>query len=203
MKVTFNDSVDPVIYEIIVYGGADYTKVREVLERVPNDLSIYDKKTVQALNNAIKAVVYNKEASEQEIVDKYVKDISNAIKNLKYKLADYTKVNELLKKIPSDLSIYDANKVKNLKDVINSIDFNKDFTKQSEVDQYAKDLQKAIDELLKSAVKVPTKPNDTDDSNAPESGDHTNTTLWISLLLASGIGVLAAIVYSKNRNNNK
>ena len=203
VKVTFNDSVDPVIYEIIVYGGADYTKVREVLERVPNDLSIYDKKTVQALNNAIKAVVYNKEASEQEIVDKYVKDISNAIKNLKYKLADYTKVNELLKKIPSDLSIYDANKVKNLKDVINSIDFNKDFTKQSEVDQYAKDLQKAIDELLKSAVKVPTKPNDTDDSNAPESGDHTNTTLWISLLLASGIGVLAAIVYSKNRNNNK
>jgi len=171
VKLTFDRAVDPVIYEILVYGGADYTRIREVLEKVPNDLSIYDEKSVQNLNKAIQAVVYNKEIDEQEKVDGYAKAISKAIQELKYKLANYTKVNELLKKVPSDLSIYDAGKVKNLNDVINSIDFNKDFTKQSEVDQYAKDLQKVIDELLKSAIKDSVKPGDNDKIDKDVLGD--------------------------------
>lgn len=56
-----------------------------------------------------------KNLTEQEIVDGYAMNIENAIKKLKYKDADYTKVNEARAKVPSDLNVYTDESIKSLK----------------------------------------------------------------------------------------
>ena len=38
-------------------------------------------------------------------------------------------------------------------------------------------------------------------TNVPKTGDNSNTTLWLVLLLASGFGVAGTAVYGKRRNN--
>lgn len=40
-------------------------------------------------------------------------------------------------------------------------------------------------------------------TNVPKTGDNSNTTLWLVLLLASGFGVAGTVVYGKRRNNAK
>jgi len=82
------------------------------------------------------------------------------LETLVYKAADYSKVQEILNKVPEDLSLFDTKKVEALNKVIASIDYNKNIKEQKVVDQYAQDLQKALDEVLKSL-------NQTDDNKNP------------------------------------
>ena len=63
-KLSFEGTMDVGMQEIIVYGGADYIKVVEALEKVPEDLSIYTEETVKAVTDAVEAVIYGKEAME-------------------------------------------------------------------------------------------------------------------------------------------
>ena len=74
-------------------------------------------------------------------------NIENAIKELKYKDADYTKVNEARAKVPSDLNIYTDESIKSLKDILASIEEGKNITEQATVDGYADAITKAISEL--------------------------------------------------------
>ena len=73
-----------------------------------------------------------------------------ALEALIYKTADYSKVQEILNKIPEDLSAFDAKKVEALNKIIATIDYNKKINEQKVVDQYAQNLQKALDDVLKS-----------------------------------------------------
>ena len=126
---------------------ADYTKVNEVKSKVPNDLSIYTDESVKALKDVLALVEDGKNLTEQEIVDGYAMNIENAIKELKYKDADYTKVNDARAKVPSDLSVYTDESIKSLKDILASIEEGKNITEQATVDGYADAITKAISEL--------------------------------------------------------
>ncbi|MFR7563217.1 LPXTG cell wall anchor domain-containing protein [Faecalibacillus intestinalis] len=126
---------------------ADYTKVNEAKSKVPNDLSIYTDESVKALKDVLALVEDGKNLTEQEIVDGYAMNIENAIKELKYKDADYTKVNEARAKVPSDLSVYTDESIKSLKDILTSIEEGKNITEQATVDGYADAITKAISEL--------------------------------------------------------
>ena len=126
---------------------ADYTKVNEAKSKVPNDLSIYTDESVKSLKDILTSIEEEKNLTEQEIVDGYAMNIENAIKGLKYKDADYTKVNEAKSKIPSDLSIYTDESVKSLKNILASIEEGKNITEQATVDGYADAITKAISEL--------------------------------------------------------
>ena len=126
---------------------ADYTKVNEAKSKIPNDLSIYTDESVKSLKDILASIEEEKNLMEQEIVDGYAMNIENAIKELKYKDADYTKVNEARAKVPSDLNIYTDESIKSLKDILASIEEGKNITEQATVDGYADAITKAISEL--------------------------------------------------------
>jgi uncharacterized protein (DUF1778 family) len=117
--------------------GADYSAVTAALNNVPKDLSLYTESTVQALNNAINAVVYNLDITHQSEVNAYAKAIVDATAALKYKGADYSAVTSALSNVPKDLSLYTDSTVQALNNAINAVVYNLDITHQSEVDTYA------------------------------------------------------------------
>ena len=128
---------------------ADYTKVNEAKAKVPSDLSLYTEETVKALNDALALVEEGKNIAEQTTVDGYADAINKAISELKYKDADYTKVNEAKAKVPSDLSVYTDETVKVLKDALALVEEGKIITEQTTVDGYADAINKAIEGLVK------------------------------------------------------
>lgn len=71
--------------------------------------------------------------------------------------ADYSKVDNALKLIPEDLSVYTEESVKALEEVQKSVKYNYDFNKQSEVDEMATAIKEAVEGLKKKEEK-PTNP---------------------------------------------
>ena len=129
--------------------GADYTEVDAVLAKVPGDLSIYTEESVEALNAVIASIDRTKTIEEQQAVDAYAEALENAIAALVRKPvpADYQGVEELLGKIPKDLSIYTEKSVKALNAAKEAIVWDLDDSRQEEVDQFAENLKAALDGL--------------------------------------------------------
>ncbi|MBS6709439.1 MAG: hypothetical protein KH280_10500 [Blautia sp.] len=129
--------------------GADYTEVDAVLAKVPGDLSIYTEESVEALNAVIASIDRTKTVEEQQAVDAYAEALENAIAALVRKPvpADYQGVEELLGKIPKDLSIYTEKSVKALNVAKEAIVWDLDDSRQEEVDQFAENLKAALDGL--------------------------------------------------------
>lgn len=129
--------------------GADYTEVDAVLAKVPGDLSIYTEESVEALNAVIASIDRTKTIEEQQAVDAYAEALENAIAALVRKPvpADYQGVEELLGKIPKDLSIYTEKSVKALNVAKEAIVWDLDDSRQEEVDQFAENLKAALDGL--------------------------------------------------------
>lgn len=69
----------------LVYKKADYSSVKDAIEQIPEDLSIYTDASVQKLKAAKKAVEWNKNISEQALVDEYAQNILDAIASLQKK----------------------------------------------------------------------------------------------------------------------
>lgn len=170
----------------LVVKKADYSKVDAAMAKIPKDLSIYTDKTVVALTTVKEAVIFDKDITEQSIVDGYAKAIEDAITALVVKKADYTKVNEAIAKIPGDLSIYTDKSVVTLMTAKNAVIFDKDITEQETVDKYAKDIEKAIAGLVEKA-EISGKPNTTNTTNKPNTSDSSNIEIW-SILLMVGLG---------------
>ena len=127
---------------------ADYTKVDNAVANAQKiDASLYSNYSI--VENAMNAVDYKKSKHEQSKVDSYADAINKAISELKYKDADYTKVNEAKAKVPSDLSIYTDETVKTLKDALALVEEGKNITEQATVDGYANAINKAIEGLVK------------------------------------------------------
>ena len=126
------------------YKPADYTKVDNAIAKIPTDLSNYTEASVKAVDDAKQAVVNNKNITEQNIVNQYATAIENAIKALKYKPADYTKVNNAIAKIPSNFNLYTDTSVKVLNDAKQAVDLEKNILEQEIVDKYAESIESAI-----------------------------------------------------------
>ena len=71
---------------------ADYSAVDAAKAKIPADLSIYTDETVEALNDAVAAVVEGKKASEQAVVDGWAKAIEDAVAGLRVKSASLEKL---------------------------------------------------------------------------------------------------------------
>ena len=170
---------------------ADYTKVNEAKSKIPNDLSIYTDESVKSLKDILASIEEEKNLTEQEIVDGYAMNIENAIKGLKYKDADYTKVNEAKSKIPSDLSIYTDESVKSLKNILASIEEGKNITEQATVDAYADAITKAISELK-------YKPADYTKVNEAKSKVPNDLSIYTDESVKVLKNALNAVKYDKN-----
>jgi putative cell wall-binding protein len=129
---------------------ADYSKVDEALEKVPEDLSGYTEETAKELQEVIDALIKDLPQDRQDEVDEMAKKLEEAIAALEKK-ADYSSVEEALKKVPTDLSGYTDKTADILQEVIKGLDFDKSASDQAVVDEMAKKLEEAIAALEKKA----------------------------------------------------
>ena len=121
---------------------ADYGKVDAAIKKA-NALNKDEYKDFSAVEAAINAVVRGKNLDEQAMVDAMAKAIEDAIAALEYKDADYSKVNEAIKKANAlnkdeykDFSAVEA--------AIDAVVRDKNITEQSDVDTMAKAINDAI-----------------------------------------------------------
>ena len=121
---------------------ADYTAVDNAIANA-NGLNKDNYVDFSGVTSAINAVIRNKLSSEQAAVDAMAKAINDAIAALKYKDADYTKVDEAFAKVVAlprlyykDLTAVDA--------ATEAIVRGKNITEQAEVDAMAKAIEDAI-----------------------------------------------------------
>ena len=124
------------------YKGADYTKVDAAIAKV-NALNKDNHKDFSAVDDALKAVVRDKNITEQTEVDAMAKAIEDAIAALQYKDADYTKVDAAIAKA----NALNKNNYKDFSGVeaaVNAVVRDKNITEQSEVDAMAKAIEDAI-----------------------------------------------------------
>lgn len=126
------------------YKTADYSEVTKAKATVPTDNSLYSQESWQLLQDALNAVVYNREIIYQDEVNLYATAINDAVSALKYKSADYSGVEIALSKIPSRIEDYTDDTVEALNAVIRSINYNCDIRNQDTVDGYAQAVEEAI-----------------------------------------------------------
>ena len=174
------------VKNFIVTQDADYTKVDEAKAKVPSDLNNYTEESVKALEDALNAVEADKNITEQTTVDAYADAITKAISELKYKPADYTKVNEAKSKVPNDLSIYTDESVKILKNALNAVKYDKNITEQDIVDEYAMNINKALEKLKKKEITSIDKTQ----RKQIKTGDSTNFIGLAGLMILSMFGYI-------------
>ena len=181
----------------MTYLPADYTKVDEAIAKA-NALNKDNYKDFSAVETAVKAVVRDKNITEQSEVDAMAKAIEDAIAALQYKDADYTKVDAAIAKANA-LNKNDYKDFSGVEAAVNAVVRDKNITEQSEVDAMAKAIEDAIAALEKKPAS--TKPG-TSDRN-PQTGDTSNLALWIALLFVSGGAAIGATIVSKKKKYNR
>ena len=124
------------------YKDADYTKVDEAIAKA-NALNKDNYKDFSAVEAAVKAVVRDKNITEQSEVDAMAKAIEDAIAALQYKDADYTKVDAAIAKANA-LNKDEYKDFTAVEAAVNAVVRDKNITEQSEVDAMAKAIEDAI-----------------------------------------------------------
>ena len=178
------------------YKDADYTKVDAAIAKA-NALKKDDYKDFSGVETAVKAVVRDKNITEQSEVDAMAKAIEDAIAALQYKDADYTKVDAAIAKANA-LKKDDYKDFSGVEAAVKAVVRGKNITEQSEVDKMAKAIEDAIAALEKKPAS--TKPG-TSDRN-PQTGDTSNLALWIALLFISGGAAIGTTVVSRKKKRS-
>ena len=173
--------------------------VDTALSKVPQDVSIYTDETVSALQNAIDNVDTSLSAAEQSKVDDMAKAIENAIAALEYKEADYSKVDEAIAKADA-LNPDDYTNFSTVEAAVNTVVRGKNITEQDKVDNMALAIENAIANLEKKPATGTTSDNDT---SSPQTGDDSNITLWLAVMLASGVALTVTVFYNRRKKYSR
>ena len=132
-----------------VLGGAepaDYSAVEAAMAAIPTDLTVYTDESVAALNTAVDGVVRGKALASQANVNAMAQAIEDAITDLKYKGANYTKVDAAIAKAKA-LNKDNYKDFTGVETAVNAVVRDKNITEQGEVDTMAKAIEDAIDAL--------------------------------------------------------
>ena len=181
----------------MTYLPADYTKVDAAITKA-NALNKDNYKDFSGVEAAVKAVVRDKNITEQSEVDAMAKAIEDAIAALQYKDADYTKVDAAIAKANA-LKKDDYKDFSGVEAAVKAVVRGKNITEQSEVDKMAKTIEDAIAALEKKPAS--TKPGTSDKS--PQTGDTSNLAPWIALLFISGGAAIGTTVVSRKKKYNR
>ena len=138
---------------------ADYSAVEAAKAAIPTVLTVYTDESVAALNTAVDGVVKGKAFVSQANVNAMAQAIENAIVALKYKGANYTKVDAAIDKANA-LKKEDYKDFSGVEAAVNAVVRDKNITEQSEVDAMAKAIEDAI-------AALEQKPSSGGDDNAP------------------------------------
>ncbi len=138
--------------EDLKFRPADYTQLDRVIATIPEEYyKYYD--NIDGVQNVIALIHRDATFKEQAMVNKWAADLETAISNLTLKKADYSRLNELLKTIPNDLTVYSKKSVAKLNEVLNGINYELTIFEQDEIDGYVTILESAINGLtLKKTV---------------------------------------------------
>ena len=194
-------------YDSLRYNPADYSKVDEAIAKAEK-LNKEDYVDFSAVEAAVNAVEREKNITEQEAVDAMAQAIEDAIAALKYKPADYSKVDEAIAKAES-LNKDDYKDFSKVEAAIGQVVRDKNITEQKAVDAMAKAIEDAISALEKKedpadpgtgGTDQKDKPAESGKSNVPSTGDGYNAFIWliISAVLGAGLSV-SAICRKKKR----
>ena len=129
---------------------ADYSAVGAAFAKIPADLTVYTDETVAALNTAMANVVKGKVIAKQSEVNAWATAIEDAVAALKYKSADYTKVDEAIAKANA-LNKNDYTDFSAVEAAINAVDRTKNITEQTAVDAMATAIGNAIAGLTRKS----------------------------------------------------
>ena len=179
----------------MTYLPADYTKVDAAIAKA-NALKRDDYKDFSNVEAAVKAVVRDKNITEQSEVDAMAKAIEDAIAALQYKDADYTKVDAAITKANA-LKKDDYKDFSGVEAAVKAAVRGKNITEQSEVDKMAKAIEDAIAALEKKPASTKTETSD----KSTQTGDTSNLALWIALLFVSGATITTTVVSRKKKYN--
>lgn len=127
---------------------ADYSAVETALAKIPADLTAYTEESVSAVNNAAANVVKGKVLAKQSEVDAMATAITEAVSKLTYKPADYSKVDEAIKKANA-LNKSEYKDFSAVEAAVNAVIRDKNVTEQAEVDKMAQAIEDAIAALEK------------------------------------------------------
>lgn len=181
----------------MTYLPADYTKVDEAIAKA-NELNKDNYKDFSNVEAAVKAVVRDKNITEQSEVDAMAQAIEDAIAALQCKDADYTKVDAAIAKANA-LKKDDYKDFSGVETAVKAVVRGKNITEQSEVDKMAKAIEDAIAALEKKPAS--TKPETSDKST--QTGDTSNLALWIALLFISGGVAIGTTVVSRKKKYHR
>ena len=188
----------------LVLKPADYSRVNEQINTVPEHLEYYTDETVNALNEILSGIDYGLDITKQEVVDSYAEQLQNAISALKYKPADYTEYDKAV----SEAKGLDKEKYVDFSQVEKELSVDvggRNITQQEEVDLQTKAILAAIDALEEKPQEqpiinpeqdktngstTPDKPSKNESVISPMTGSETYTGVFITLAALSFATVL-------------
>lgn len=188
----------------LVLKPADYSRVNEQINTVPEHLEYYTDETVNALNKILNDIDYGLDITKQEVVDSYAEQLQNAISALEYKPADYTEYDKAVSEAKGlDKEKYvDFSRVE--KELAVDVD-GRNITQQEEVDLQTKAILAAIDALEEKPQEqpiinpeqdktngntTPDKPSKNESVISPMTGSETYTGIFTALAALSFATVL-------------
>ncbi len=197
--------------------AGDFSTILQLMDKIPQNLSDYLDDTVKALEQAKKdaqqAVDENWNRLRQDEIDDLAIKLKDSIEALKYKDADYSKVDEAIAKADA-LNKNDYKDFSPVEAAVNAVVRGKNITEQAEVDAMAQAIENALEALVKNTVEpaAPSKPttpstptnqsktHTNTGSNSPQTGDNSHIALWIVLLLLTGGGLTGTVLYCRKRS---
>lgn len=188
----------------LVLKPADYSRVNEQINTVPEHLEYYTDETVNALNKILNDIDYGLDITKQEEVDSYAEQLQNAISALEYKSADYTEYDKAVAKAKG----LDKEKYVDFSQVEKELAVDvggRNITQQEEVDLQTKAILAAIDALEEKPQEqpiinpeqdktngntTPDKPSKNESVISPMAGSETYTGVFTALAALSFATVL-------------
>lgn len=154
----------------LVLKPADYSRVNEQINTVPEHLEYYTDKTVNALNEILNGIDYGLDITKQEVVNSYAEQLQNAISALEYKPADYTEYDKAVAKAKGlDKEKYvDFSRVE--KELAVDVG-GRNIMQQAEVDLQTKAILAAIDALEEKLQEQPIINPEQDKTNGGTTPD--------------------------------
>lgn len=155
----------------LVLKPADYSRVNEQINTVPEHLEYYTDETVNALNEILNGIDYSLDITKQEIVNSYAEQLQNAISALEYKPADYTEYDKAVAKAKGlDKEKYvDFSQVE--KELAVDVGGRNITQQEEEVDLQTKAILAAIDALEEKPQKQPIINPEQDKTNGGTTSD--------------------------------
>lgn len=188
----------------LVLKPADYSRVNEQINTVPEHLEYYTDETVNALNKILNGIDYGLDITKQEAVDSYAEQLQNAISALEYKPADYAEYDKAVAKAKG----LDKEKYVDFSQVEKELAVDvggRNITQQEEVDLQTKAILAAIDALEEkpqgqpiinpeqdktNGNTTPDKPSKNESVISPMTGSETYTGVFTALAALSFATVL-------------